>query len=77
MKHAEQLLALRRLTDVQLSVKIGESQKNLITKRQAKLLGKLKNTAELRTLRREIAQMKTILDEKVAEGLIKSGVSNE
>ncbi len=66
MSKTEQLSGLRRLTDKQLSVKIGESQKNLIAKRQEKLLGKLKNTAELRNLRREIARMKTLLDEKVA-----------
>lgn len=70
MKKAEQISSLRRLTDKQLSAKIGESQKNLVAKRQEKLLGKLKNTAQLRSLRREIAQMKTLLDEKVAASLV-------
>ena len=69
MKQSEQLTALRRLTDKQLSVKIAESQKTLVVKRQEKLLGKLKNTAELSTLRRDIARMKTLLDEKVTAAL--------
>lgn len=64
-KPAEHLAQLRRLTAKQLAAKITESQKSLIVKRQEKLLGKLKNTAQLKQLRREIAQTKTILDERV------------
>lgn len=68
-KRRDQISALRRLTDKELSVKITESQKTLVVKRQEKLLGKLKNTAELNYLRKEIAQMKTILDEKITATL--------
>lgn len=64
-KRRDQITALRRLTDRELSVKIAESQKALIVKQQEKLLGKVKNTAEINSLRKEIARMKTILDEKV------------
>ena len=69
MKVKDQLSGLRRLTEGELSDKIINSQKNLVVKHQEKLLGKLKNTAELNYLKKEIARMKTILDEKVAARL--------
>ena len=69
MKIKDQLSELRRLTEGELSDKIINSQKNLVVKHQEKLLGKLKNTAELNYLKKEIARMKTILDEKVAARL--------
>jgi ribosomal protein L29 len=69
MKRQDQLTALRRLTDKDLSDKISESQKKLVVKRQEKLLGKVKNTAELNSLRKEIARMKTVLDEKISAAL--------
>ncbi|MEX0594683.1 MAG: 50S ribosomal protein L29 [Patescibacteria group bacterium] len=71
MKIREQLAQLRRLTDKQLSDKIVENQKKLVIKRQEKLLGKVKNTAELNSLRKMTARMKTILDEKVSAQLVK------
>lgn len=66
MKIKDQVLGIRRLTEKELSVKIVENQKKLIIKQQEKLLGKMKNTAELNSLKKEIARMKTILDEKIA-----------
>lgn len=69
MKVKDQLSGLRRLTEGELSDKIINSQKNLVVKHQEKLLGKLKNTAELNYLKKEIARMKTILDEKVTARL--------
>lgn len=69
MKRRDALKQHQGLTEKQLSAKIIESQKALVVKRQEKLLGKLKNTTQLRTLRRDIARMKTILDEKVSAGL--------
>ena len=69
MKVKDQLSELRRLTEGELSDKIINSQKNLVVKHQEKLLGKLKNTAELNYLKKEIARMKTILDEKVTARL--------
>ena len=69
MKIKDQLSELRRLTEGELSDKIINSQKNLVVKHQEKLLGKLKNTAELNYLKKEIDRMKTILDEKVAARL--------
>lgn len=69
MKRRDQITALHRLTDKELSVRITESQKALVVKRQEKLLGKVKNTAQLNSLRKEIARMKTILDEKITATL--------
>ena len=55
-----------------MPAKITESQKELILKQQDKLLGKIKDTSEMFRLRKSIAQMKTILDEKLTriDGLI-------
>lgn len=69
MKIKEQVSGIRRLTEKELSVKIVESQKKTIVKQQEKLLGKLKNTAQLNSLKKDIARMKTILDEKISARL--------
>ena len=69
MKRINQLAGFRRLTEKELSVKIVESQKNLVVKHQEKLLGKLKNTAQINFQKKEIARMKTILDEKITANL--------
>lgn len=65
MKRIDQLAGFRRLTEKELSVRIVESQKNLLAKHQEKLLGKLKNTAQIKSQKKEIARMKTVLDEKI------------
>jgi len=69
MKLREQLSGLRSLTEKQLSAKIAMSQKDLVVKQQEKLLGKLKNTASLKAIKKEIARMKTVLDEKILQRL--------
>jgi len=75
MKLRDQITALRRLTEKELSVKIAESQKALVVIQQEKLLGKIKNTADINHLRKEVARMKTILDEKIVAKINKD--SNE
>lgn len=69
MKRRDQLIELRRLTEKQLSDKIIESQKAIVVQRQEKLLGKVKDTAKVKDLQRDIARMKTILDEKITARL--------
>lgn len=59
----------RRMTPQQISAKISESKKHLLEIDQEKLLGKLKNVSSRRYLKREIAQMMTIRDEKVSQEL--------
>ncbi|QQG50133.1 MAG: 50S ribosomal protein L29 [Candidatus Berkelbacteria bacterium] len=61
----------RRMTPQQISGKISESKKRLLEIDQEKLLGKLKNVSSRRYLKREIAQMMTIRDEKVSQALQK------
>ena len=58
LKRTDQLIGFRHLTE-----------KELVVKHQERLLGKLKNTAEIRSQKKEIARMKTILDEKIAANL--------
>jgi len=71
-KKRDHLKQLRDLSNQKLSDMISDSQKSLIVKRQEKLLGKVKNTAELKQLRKELARMKTILDEKIMAELEKN-----
>jgi ribosomal protein L29 len=67
VKQKDQLKELRGLSIDKLSGKIAESQKDLVLKQQDKLLGKIKNIKELSILRKSVARMKTVLDEKLAE----------
>lgn len=67
MKHKEELQQLRNLTEKQLSGKINDSQKKLVELEQDKVLGKIKNIREITAVRKGIARMMTILDEKVRE----------
>lgn len=67
MKRRDFLREIRGLSLDKLSGKITESEKNIVLLGQDKLLGKLKNPRQITALRSEIARMKTILDEKVAE----------
>lgn len=72
MKQKELLDKSRRLTVNELSAKIAEERKRLFTLDQEKILGKLKNTAEITATRKNIAKMLTVLDEKVTEALEKT-----
>lgn len=69
MKTKEQLTDLRGLTVKQLSVKITEARKKLVTLHQDKILGKIKNVHEITAIRKSVARMSTILDEKISEDI--------
>jgi|GEM_PF-3445716 len=66
-KRLDYLREARGLTVEQLTAKIQISKKSLIEEQQNKLLGKVKNTAARRRMKREIAQLMTLRDEKAAE----------
>jgi large subunit ribosomal protein L29 len=54
----------RDLTADQLRAKIEEEQENLMTMRLQLKTRKLDNPIRIRTVRRELARMKTVLNEK-------------
>lgn len=67
MKNREQLERARLLSVKEISVKMAEGRKELFIFQQEKILGKLKNVAQINHKRREIARLATILDEKVSQ----------
>lgn len=67
MKQIDFLKETRHLSVEQLTGKIQESKRRLIEIDQEKLLGKLKDHSSRKYLRRQIAQMLTVRDEKLAE----------
>ncbi|MEK7535352.1 MAG: 50S ribosomal protein L29 [Patescibacteria group bacterium] len=69
MKRTETLDKARRSTINEISVKITENRKQLFTLNQEKILGKLKNVSEIGQIKKEIARLATVLDEKVSEAL--------
>lgn len=68
-KRLEQLREIKALPLNQISGRITEAQKKLAMLRQDKLLGKLKNPKEIGELKKTIARLKTILDEKVTQNI--------
>lgn len=69
MKKTETLDKARRSTLKEISDKITENRKQLFTLNQEKILGKLKNVAEIGQIKKNIARLSTILDEKVSESV--------
>ena len=59
---------LRKLSDEELAKKIKETKEELFTKRMQQASGTLEKPAQLRTLRRDVARMKTILKERKIGG---------
>ena len=59
---------LRKLSSEDLSKKIIEKKEELFAKRMQQSSGTLEKPVQLRTLRREIARMKTILKEREMDG---------
>jgi large subunit ribosomal protein L29 len=59
---------LRKLSDEELNKKIIETKEELFTKRMQQANGTLEKPVELRTLRRDVARMKTILKERELNG---------
>ncbi|MCR4277476.1 MAG: 50S ribosomal protein L29 [Candidatus Berkelbacteria bacterium] len=67
MKKTETLDKARRSTINEISAKITENRKQLFTLNQEMILGKLKNVSQIGQIKREIARLSTVLDEKVSE----------
>ena len=58
---------IRKLSDADLKKKIIETKEQLFTKRMQQANGTLEHPTELRTLRKDVAKMKTILRERELE----------
>lgn len=59
---------LRKLSDADLKKKIRETKEELFTKRMQHASGTLEKPVQLKTLRRDVAKMKTILKEREING---------
>jgi len=59
---------IRKLSDAELKTKIRETKEELFTKRMQQANGTLEKPTELRTLRKNVAKMKTILKERELDG---------
>ena len=64
----------RDLADEALKGKVKELEANLFDMRFQASMGKLENSSQLRIARREIAQAKTVLNQKAS---VKSGVAEK
>ncbi|MBR6516991.1 MAG: 50S ribosomal protein L29 [Bacilli bacterium] len=59
---------IRKLTNEELAKKIKETKEELFTKRMQQANGTLERPVELRTLRKNVAKMKTVLTERELDG---------
>jgi len=59
---------IRKLSDAELNTKIRETKEELFTKRMQQANGTLEKPVELRTLRKNVAKMKTVLTERKLDG---------
>ena len=59
---------IRKLSDAELKTKIRETKEELFTKRMQQANGTLEKPTELRTLRKNVAKMKTVLTERELDG---------
>ena len=59
---------IRKLSDAELKAKIIETKEELFTKRMQQANGTLEKPVELRTLRKNVAKMKTVLTERKLDG---------
>ena len=59
---------IRKLSDAELVAKIKETKEELFTKRMQQANGTLEKPTELRTLRKNVAKMKTVLTERELDG---------
>ncbi len=55
---------IRKLSDADLKKKIRETKEELFTKRMQQANGTLERPTELKTLRKNVAKMKTVLEER-------------
>ncbi|VEU80098.1 50S ribosomal protein L29 [Haploplasma axanthum] len=58
-------LEIRKLTTQELEARISELKQELFNLRFQLAVGQLENTARIKTVKRTIAQMKTIISERV------------
>ena len=59
---------IRKMSDKDLKSKIKETKEELFTKRMQQANGTLEKLTELKTLRKNVAKMKTILRERELNG---------
>ena len=59
---------IRKMSNEELNKKIKETKEELFTKRMQQASGTLEKPIELRTLRRNVAKMKTVLKEREMDG---------
>lgn len=59
---------IRKLSDSELVEKIKTTKEELFTKRMQQANGTLERPVELRTLRKNVAKMKTVLTERKLDG---------
>ncbi len=59
---------IRKLSNEELKNKIRETKEELFTKRMQQANGTLEKPTELRTLRKNVAKMKTVLTERELDG---------
>ena len=59
---------IRKLTNEELVKKVKETKEELFTKRMQQANGTLEHPVELRTLRHNVAKIKTVLRERELEG---------
>lgn len=57
---------LRNLSESELQQQIADSEQSLVDMRFRQTMGQLESTAAIRTVRRDIARMKTLLRERSA-----------
>ena len=55
---------LRNLSESELQKQIAESEQSLVDMRFRQTMGQLESTAAIRTVRRDIARMKTVMKER-------------
>lgn len=71
MKNREELQTFRALTPSQISDKITESRTKLLRLNQEKLLGKVNDVHGISRLKKSIARLSTLLDEKLTNQITK------
>ena len=59
---------IRKMSSEDIKKKIIETKEELFTKRMQAASGNLEKPAQLRTLRRDVARMKTVLKEREMDG---------
>lgn len=66
MKRTQELNEFRQLNAEQITEKLAGMRKELMTLRFRKSVGRLENAARLRTIRRQIARLNTIIQQSTA-----------